>query len=119
MPRVNSFDVRGLLGDGIGDLGDTGEATDLSIQGHFNHLIGFNGEQINDADVTYVSVDGGIRTVEITGTLGGALISVTYDNTNGDGGATLSAYSGNAGALLRFANIYSRMHDGRAVDQRR
>ncbi len=108
----SSFDVRDLLHDGIGDIGDTGEATDLSIRGHFDHLVGFNGERIDNADVTFVSVGGATRSIVVTGTMGGALVSVTYDNTNGEGGATLSAYSGNAGALLGFANIYDRINGG-------
>lgn len=105
-----AFDARGMIADGVGGMTGTGGIPDLSIHGRFDELIGFNGERITDADVTFVSVGGVIKSINLSGILHGAPIVATFNT--GSEGTILDVYVGNAGALMRFADIYNRGHDG-------
>ncbi len=108
-----TFDVRGLISEGFGEMDGTGGITDISIHGLFDELIGFNGERIQDAEITLVSVDGVVERVNVSGTLQGAPVIGTFEP--GPAGTRLYVYVGNAGALMRFADIYARAHGGELV----
>ena len=105
-----AFDVRGLLTSGFGEVDGAGDALDLRINGRFGTLVGFNGERIDDAEITFVSVGGAIELIEIIGTTNGAAVDATYRDNGG--GAFLAVNAADAGAVLRFADIYSRGHGG-------
>lgn len=108
-----TFDIRGLISEGFGDMDGNSGVTDISIHGRFDELIGFNGERIRDAEITYVSVAGVIQRIDVSGTLQGAPVIGTFEP--GAGGPRLYVYVGNAGALMRFADIYARAHGGELV----
>jgi hypothetical protein len=105
-----AFDARGMIADGVGGIAGTGGIPDLSIRGRFDELIGFNGEWITDAEVTFVSVGGVVKRIDLSGVLHGSPIVATFDTP--PEGTILDVDVGNAGALMRFADIYSRGHDG-------
>ena len=105
-----AFDARGMIADGIGQITGTGGIANISIHGRFDELIGFNGERIVDAEVAFVSVDGVIQKIDISGVLHGSPLVATFETA--PDGTRFYVYVGNAGALLRFADIYNRAHDG-------
>lgn len=105
-----SFDVREAIAGAVFDTGG-GEVTDISIRGRFDQMIGFNGERLLDAEFTFISQEGRIRRIDISGTTqSGTPVVATYDTASA--GAPLYVYVGDAGALLRFSNIYARAQGG-------
>ena len=106
-----SFDMRGFLrnlrefGNGKGE-----SQPDLSIDANIDRLLGFNQEEIGDANISLMSVNGVMRKLSFAGQIGDSDISASYSDA--DIGATLSINSPDGGRVMRFANLYSRIDGG-------
>ncbi len=108
--RGAAFDMRGLLGQ-IRDRNDqAGGFPDIAVDAHVDKLIGFNQQVVTGAGLTLVSVGGETQKLAFTGQIGGSDLSIDY--AVGAGGTRLNANAGNAGALLSFIDIYTRVDGG-------
>lgn len=109
-----SVDVRGLIAEGLDTIDTLGapgaEPSDFAFVGRFGRLIGFNGEVIQDARLSFSSVDGVIRLVELSGTLNGQPVNGVYAEPAGVAG--LDVYIGDAGGFLSFMNVYTHARGG-------
>ena len=108
--RGDAFDMRGMLSH-IRDQNDqSGGFPDLAIDAQIGKLIGFNKEEIDGASLTLVSVGGATQKVAFNGQLGGDDITLNY--AVAPNGTTLQANAADAGRLLRFADLYTRLAGG-------
>jgi hypothetical protein len=106
-----SFDLKGVL-DQIENGGDHDvTAPDITIDARVDRLIGFNQQAIAGARLTMASGEGYLQKLNVAGSIGGANLSVTYSDTAD--GASLIASSEDAGNVLRFINLYTRVDGGR------
>jgi hypothetical protein len=106
-----SFDLKGVL-DQIENGGDHDvTAPDITIDARVDRLIGFNQQAIAGARLTMASGEGYLQKLNVAGSIGGANLSVTYSDTSD--GASLIASSEDAGNVLRFINLYTRVDGGR------
>ncbi|KAF0231065.1 MAG: hypothetical protein FD175_934 [Beijerinckiaceae bacterium] len=113
----NAFDLRpfmrGFQGGKIedGKSGD-GKGADFDLDLQTTVLVGFNGELMNAADVKASRRQGRITQLALRGQFGGAPITAKSGDNRGEFTAIL-ADSADAGALMRFLDIYARMLGGR------
>ena len=110
--RGNSFDLRPFLrGFQSGKIDDS-KSTDLDLDIQTTVLVGFNNELISAADVQAVRRAGLLTKLNVKGKFGGAGLSVETTNQKPDH-ITLQIETMDAGALIRFMDIYPRMYGGR------
>lgn len=113
----NSFDLRpfmrGFQGGKIedGKSGD-GKGADLDLDLQTTVLVGFNGELMNAAEVKASRRQGRITQLALRGQFGGAPITAKSGDNRGEFTSILTD-SMDAGALMRFLDIYARMLGGR------
>lgn len=104
-----SFDFRGFL-KSIREAAGSSGTPDLLLDAKVDRLIGYAEEEIRAAEVSLVSASGVTRKLDFTGKIGDGEIVATYaDNGNA---ATMSVQSPEAGRVLRFADLYSRVGQG-------
>jgi hypothetical protein len=105
--RGNNFDLRPFLkrdrSDGQGDL-------DLDLRTTL--LSGFNGEVLTNAEVRLEVQDGQPRQVALAGRLNGARVSAR-GQARGREPLQVQVDVDDAGAFLRFLDLYGRMRGGR------
>lgn len=84
---------------------DTGNAT---VRGKLDRVIGFNDQALSNVSFLFSSRNGVIAGADLTGATpsGQAVVS---EMTSGD---TVSVTSGDAGAVVRFLNLYDNMRGG-------
>ncbi|PSJ64001.1 DUF3971 domain-containing protein [Pseudaminobacter soli (ex Li et al. 2025)] len=111
----NSLDARPLIkqftsGVGEGDK-PTSSSTPISVNLDVKSLAGFGGEQLSNVLLSYSGANSQIDGLRVTATTGaGGAVSVT--NSSDGGQHSLQMQSSDAGALLRFLNIYDHMQGG-------
>jgi Protein of unknown function/AsmA-like C-terminal region len=105
----SSFDVRGVISEITGDSGGD-ETPDVSLEADIGRGIGFNDEVIEAAKVTFVSTKGSPVKLSVSGSLHGTPIAVDFSDTAK--GGSLRASSDDAGDVLRFLNLYTRVGGG-------
>lgn len=110
--RANSVDARpylkSVLIGGIEKSG--GRDVDLTLKSTV--LSGFNGELVANADLKLALRSGGLQAFALTGRFDGGAVSARVQPGGGRYG-TLAIVSDDAGAFLRFFDIYNRMRGGR------
>jgi hypothetical protein len=109
-----SLDMRAVLdrlkSDWSGGNED-GRADPLTVSLQVDRLIGFEGEELVDAAVSYRSGGPAGATTSLTArTAGGSPVDLAIDPR--ENGRTIRLDAGDAGALLRFAGLYKRMEGG-------
>jgi hypothetical protein len=87
------------------------EKGDVDIDIRATLLSGHGGEVLTGAEVRLQARNGQPRQILVSGKLNGKSVSVTGRST-GDGPAPLTMESDDAGAFLRYLDIYSRMQGG-------
>ena len=103
--RADALDIKPLI---KGQGPSRGIASgDIEFDLRAARLLGFNGEAISSAEAKYASRDGAIRAFSLAGQLGAARITGQH---SGEGGVFIQG--GDAGAALRFMDVYSRMTGG-------
>ena len=109
--RGDSFDMRGMIGK-IRDENDQvgGGLPDLALDARIDKLVGFNQEEVDGAALTLVSVGGQTQKLSFSGKLGNDPIALNF--AVGPSGTDLNGSAADAGALLRFTNLYSRVDGG-------
>ena len=108
--RGAAFDLRGLLAQ-IRDRNDqSGGFPDIAVDARVDKLIGFNQEVVTGAALTLVSVGGETQKLSFSGQIAGSNVAIDY--AVGGGGTRLNASTGDAGNLLRFIDLYTRVDGG-------
>ena len=113
--KGNSFDARPFLrGPSKSSVSASSKEIELDIKAVA--LSGFNGEIASNGDVKLVRKGTQIRQGTIAGRLNGDMMNGKI-TPRPDGSSILTLQSQNAGALLRFMDIYNRMQGGRLEAQ--
>ncbi len=105
-----AFDVRGVIAELKGDVADEGDDSDVTVEAELSRMNGYNGKTIQNAKVSYASVAGIPRKFTLTGTINGHDVTVAYSDTLEH--ASLEANSGDAGAVMNYLDVYSKIGDG-------
>ena len=112
-----SLDVRPLVKQfmadetGVGAKSDSGDRTPVSISAEIDTLVGFYDERLSDVTLNYAGSGSSVAalTVKATSQRGG---TITMSNGVTNGQRRIEMRSSDAGAVLRFLNVYERMHSG-------
>ncbi len=107
--RANSLDIRPFLRGAPKNT--PGSNKDLDLELKAVALSGFNGEIAANADIRLVKKGTQIKQGAFSAKLNGANVKGKITSQS-DGNATITLLTQNAGALLRFTDIYSRMQGG-------
>jgi hypothetical protein len=96
----------GSLGSGGGkDSKDSGGAT---LRAKLDKAVGFNDESLSNVSMLFSIRDGKISTADLSAVTGSGQ-AVVSEMARGN---TISFTSGDAGAIVRFANLYSNLRGG-------
>jgi hypothetical protein len=110
--RANSVDARPFLKSVLtGGIEKTG-GRDIDLALRSTVLSGFNAELVANADVKLAMRGGALQSFSLTGRFDAGPITARLQPGGGRNG-TLSIASDDAGAFLRFFDIYNRMRGGR------
>ncbi|WP_416796836.1 hypothetical protein [Ciceribacter azotifigens] len=110
-----SADVRSLIdrmkSPGEGGDGDAGADPSVRIDGKLDRMIGFGDETLSNVTLDYASRSGKLSALDFSAiTAKGQAVVGQMRRPSGLG--EVSVTSGDAGAVARFANLYSRMNGG-------
>ncbi|PBC04985.1 DUF3971 domain-containing protein [Mesorhizobium sp. WSM3860] len=110
----DALDARSLIKQFTSDV-DTatkGAGADaISVSADVKSLTGFHDEVLSNLKLNYSAAGSRVNGLDVSATASsGAAIAVR--NTTGDGGRSLRMKSADAGAILRFLNIYEHMEGG-------
>jgi hypothetical protein len=105
-----SFDLRGLMQGMKRATTKNGTAPDLTLDAKVEKLIGFNNETLSKADISIAAAAGSLKKLDIKGTLGNSQLVASYAETPQEGRSLLT--TSDAGALLRFIDLYQRVAGG-------
>lgn len=112
-----AFDARSLISTlqrPSGEGGDTKAArTSLKIEGRFDSVVGFSGEQLSGVSIIYGASKGRVSAVDFSGVTssGQALVAKLRQP---EAMRELSVTTSDAGAVLRFLDTYKRLGGGLA-----
>lgn len=112
--RGNLLDARPflrLIKDGSASQmgGDSGSNLNLDLAVAVNILAGFNGEAMSKASLSLALRASNLQSLNLSGSFSGAALNANMAENDHE---RLVIRSENAGATLRFADIYSYMSDG-------
>ena len=102
--------MRGFLTNLRQAAESSGNAPDLRIDAQIDRVTGFNQEVLSGAALTLVTSSGTVNKASFTGSFGDTPFSLSYSDTQE--GAALLATCTDAGAVLRFMDIYTRFSGG-------
>ncbi|TGP96048.1 MULTISPECIES: DUF3971 domain-containing protein [unclassified Mesorhizobium] len=110
----NALDARSLIKQFTSDVDTATKTTgtdDISVSADVNQLTGFHDEQLSNLKLDYSAAGSRVNGLKVSATASsGAAIAIS--NTTGDGRRSLNVQSADAGAILRFLNIYEHMEGG-------
>ena len=112
--RGKRIDARSLIKQFLSDPSETGEGLDdtpITLVAKADQVLGFGNETVSGVDISY-SGTGAIATgLQISATTkSGEKFAVTQEDN--EGGRQIVMQSADAGAILRFLNIYDHMQGG-------
>jgi Protein of unknown function len=113
--RGDAYDGRGFIktmtGGPTAAQSDSHKPPDIDLDMKLGAVLGFNGEALRGLEMKLSRRGGEVRSLGLTAKIGqdGAL---SGDLRNAGGRRAIDIESTDAGALLRFADIYSRMDGG-------
>ena len=113
--RGRSLDARSIVKlqtGGKANAADEGAATPLTVDLKVDTLTGFHGETLRDVTLAYSGTGGRSDLAEFSATTASGAQVVFRDGRNG-AARSVSMQSADAGALLRFLDVYERMEGGR------
>lgn len=114
--RGNSFDLRPFLRSFQSGRIDDAKSVDLELDLNTTVLIGFQNELISGVEVKALRRAGQLTRLGVKGRFGGAPLNIETVRQQADGVA-LQIDTSDAGALLRFMDIYPRMFGGRMTSE--
>ncbi|MCZ8545228.1 DUF3971 domain-containing protein [Mesorhizobium qingshengii] len=108
------LDARSLIKQFTSDVDTATKTTGsdaISVSADVDQLTGFHDEQLSNLKLDYSAAGSRVNGLKVSATASsGAAISIS--NTTGDGRRALNVQSADAGAILRFLNIYEHMEGG-------
>ncbi|WP_265519042.1 DUF3971 domain-containing protein [Nitratireductor luteus] len=110
-----AFDARSLIKESLSDKASSGGAADntpIELAADMDTAIGFNGETLTNVTVRYSGKSSSASQASIRGATG-SFGSVSFEKGSGGDGHVLRMSSDNAGAVLRFLDIYPHVEGGR------
>lgn len=110
--KGNSLDARALIKQFTADADTrTAGANSVSVTAQVGTLIGFNNEKLSNVSLDYSGAGSKVNGLKVSATAssGGA---VTVSNVGQGDGRRLDVRSADAGAILRFLDVYARMQGG-------
>ncbi|TIN34801.1 MAG: hypothetical protein E5Y32_30535, partial [Mesorhizobium sp.] len=112
--RGSALDARSLIKQFTSDVDTATKATGsdaISVSADVNSLTGFHNETLSKLKLDYSAAGSRVNGLKVSATASsGAAISIS--NTTGAGRRALNVRSADAGAILRFLNIYEHMEGG-------
>jgi hypothetical protein len=110
--RGGAFDARSTVRGMLAPAGSGRPGRDLEIDARLGTAIGMGGERLSDLNLRFVRAGGVIRSLEMKGRFGRAGLDIrSRKDARGNDVAVIEA--ADAGAFLRFADLYRRMVGGR------
>lgn len=110
----NSLDARALIKQFMADTDKAGKSTggsSVSVSANVATLIGFSGEKLSNVTLEYSGAGSKVGSLKVNAAASsGGLITVS--NALQGGGRRLDVRSADAGAILRFLDVYARMQGG-------
>ncbi|TPL82022.1 hypothetical protein FJ941_14150 [Mesorhizobium sp. B2-3-13] len=110
----NALDARSLIKQFTSDVDTATKTTgtdNISVSADVDQLTGFHDEQLSNLKLDYSAAGSRVNGLKVSATASsGAAIAIS--NTAGDGRRSLNVQSADAGAILRFLNIYEHMEGG-------
>ncbi|MBZ9993291.1 DUF3971 domain-containing protein [Mesorhizobium sp. BH1-1-4] len=110
----NALDARSLIKQFTSDVDTATKTTgtdNISVSADVNQLTGFHDEQLSNLKLDYSAAGSRVNGLKVSATASsGAAIAIS--NTTGDGRRSLNVQSADAGAILRFLNVYEHMEGG-------
>ena len=113
--RGDVYDGRGFVKSSMGGSGDTKAKTaanDLDLDIKLGVVAGHNGEALRGLDLKLSRRAGQIRSFALSGKLGRDTPLIGDLRARGAGRDSIYLETNDAGALFRFADVYSKMHGG-------
>ena len=113
--RGKSYDARGLVKQLLGDpdkAEGNAKGVPIQLEAQIGSVSGFDGESISDVRVDYKGTGASVGNLTIAAqTKSGA--AVTASNSSSGKSRTVQMQSSDAGALLRFLDLYPNMQGGK------
>jgi hypothetical protein len=83
----------------------------ISVSADVEQLTGFHDEQLSNLKLDYSAAGSRVNGLKVSATASSGA-AITISNTTGDGRRSLNVKSADAGAILRFLNVYEHMEGG-------
>ncbi|MBZ9671000.1 DUF3971 domain-containing protein [Mesorhizobium sp. ES1-3] len=110
----NALDARSLIKQFTSDVDTATKTTgtdNISVSADIDQLTGFHDEQLSNLKLDYSAAGSRVNGLKVSATASsGAAIAIS--NTTDGGRRSLNVQSADAGAILRFLNIYEHMEGG-------
>lgn len=104
------MDMRPIISKFSGGKGgnDSDDTANVTVRARLDRVLGFHDQSLGNVKLSLTSTKGTITAIDLSGVTesGQAVVSEMI------GGNTISVTSGDAGALIRFANLYDNMRGG-------
>ncbi|MFD1983086.1 hypothetical protein ACFSOZ_10430 [Mesorhizobium newzealandense] len=110
----NALDARSLIKQFTSDVDTATKTTGsdaISVSADVDQLTGFHDEQLSNLKLDYSAAGSRVNGLKVSATASSGA-AITISNTTGAGRRTLNMQSADAGAILRFLNIYEHMEGG-------
>jgi hypothetical protein len=104
----SSFNAQPILKDIISGEPEK-RALDIDVEAKLGTILGFNGETLSGADFRISRRNNTTQGLYLTGTIGGGAVE---GRSTGKEPRTISIRGANAGAVMRFVDVYRRMRGG-------
>lgn len=114
MVRGKSIDARSLIklyGSDAGEGGGEARSVPVTVDLQADAVVGFHGEVLHNVSLHYVGTGDSTETISFTATTASGRPVSLQDGREGSG-RTVELSSTDAGALLRFLDVYERMQGG-------
>ncbi|MER9653171.1 hypothetical protein NKJ26_06595 [Mesorhizobium sp. M0152] len=110
----SALDARSLVKQFTSDVDTATKTTGsdaISVSADVDRLTGFHDEQLSNLKLDYSAAGSRVNGLKVAATASsGAAIAI--NNTTGNGRRALNVQSADAGAILRFLNVYEHMEGG-------
>lgn len=108
-----SVDVRPLIARirSSEKSGGDDEAADIKINARFDRVVGFNNEALNNVTADIFLRNSKLNSLQLDGVTDSRQ-AIVAQTSAGNGRQTINLTSSDAGAIIRFTNIYSRINGG-------
>ncbi|QKC84260.1 DUF3971 domain-containing protein [Mesorhizobium sp. NZP2077] len=110
----NALDARSLIKQFTSDVDTATKTTgtdNISVSADVEQLTGFHDEQLSNLKLDYSAAGSRVNGLKVSATASSGA-AITISNTTGGGQRSLNVQSADAGAILRFLNVYEHMEGG-------